>query len=164
MNLSPTDKIHMLSFFCVEMRLPQLAEHREQRPKQPCTCSSHNDSSQQNPQHNCKNAGLEIHIQKAGSQSSGPGACTRKRDSDEQKQRQKQSPSGLCLKCLAALFPLLQTEGEETSDHRLILAPFQYLARKEINKGYRKHISDDCNDVSLSQRNAERHRIKEWPL
>lgn len=46
---------------------------------------------------------------------------------------------------------LLQAEGEELADDRLVRAPFQHLTGKEENKGDRQHIADDGDDVNAPQ-------------
>ena len=62
---------------------------------------------------------------------------------------------------LAAVLTLLQTEGEELPDDRLIGAPLQYLPGKEENYGHRKHICKHAKRQRLvpyyAAGNAEGH-------
>ena len=41
-----------------------------------------------------------------------------------------------------------QAEGEKLTDDRLVAAPLQYLAGKEIDDGYRQHVADDTDPES----------------
>ena len=79
----------------------------------------------------------------------------RKRDADKKHQRNKKSFACCSLQLFAALFSLFKTESKEFSDDWFVLSPYENFAGEEINKRYRNHIADDCDDVSLGKRNAK---------
>ena len=63
------------------------------------------------------------------------------------------------LKLLAAPLTLFQTEGEEPSDDRLILAPKKDLPGEEIDKRHRQHIPHDGNEIRQPQRHPVGHAV-----
>ncbi len=67
--------------------------------------------------------------------------------------------TGLRLKLLAAPLTLFQTEGEEPSDDRLILAPKKDLPGEEIDKRHRQHIPHDGNEIRQPQRHPVGHAV-----
>ena len=121
------------------------------------TQRAHDAACQQHAAHAGADAGLKVHVQKAGGQRAGPRTRAGQRNADEQQQRPRQAAARRGLQLRAALVAFFEAEGEELADDRLIRTPLQHLAGKEEDERHGEHIADDGDDVHLPQRQAHGH-------
>ena len=103
-----------------------------QRSENSCAGGSHDNSCKDHSQHNCDHAGLKIHIQDTGCQSTCPGSCSRKRNPNKDHQCHKKSSTCFFLQLLYSPFSFFQTPGKEFSNYRLICSPYQQFNKKKI--------------------------------
>ena len=75
----------------------------------------HDGACQQYAKQDKQDAFLEIHIQDAGGEGACPGACAGNRNAHKQQQGPVESAPGLGFQLAAALFPLFQTPGANSS-------------------------------------------------
>lgn len=120
---------------------------------------AHDAPGQQHTAHAGQHALLKAHIQQRGRQSSRPRTGAGQGDPHEQQKSPEQAPAGLRLKLLAAPLTLFQTEGEEPSNDRLILAPKKDLPGEEIDKRHRQHIPHDGDEIRQPQRHPVGHAV-----
>lgn len=92
------------------------------------TDQSHDDAGQKHAAHAGKDCRLEFHIQKTGSQDTGPGSGSGKWNTYEQKQSDKKTAACGFLQLLTAPLAFVQTPVEELADVRLVSTPYKDLA------------------------------------
>lgn len=134
-------------------------EESLQSAKDAGTDSTHDDTGDQDASHNGKNTGLEVHIENAGSQCSGPCACSGQRYGNEEEKCREETAAGLGFKLSAAGFSLDQAPGEELSDHPLILAPYEQFAGEEVYERNGEHIAEDADDIRVKKRQLHCLRV-----
>lgn len=89
------------------------------------TDQSHDDAGQKHAAHAGKDCRLEFHIQKTGSQDTGPGSGSGKWNTYEQKQSDKKTAACGFLQLLTAPLAFVQTPVEELAEVKAGQHPIQ---------------------------------------
>lgn len=123
----------------------------------------HDGAGEDYAEHNVEDTFLEVHVQEARGEGSGPCAGPREGNPDKEQKGDVKSPSGLRFKFASALLAFLQTPAEELAGQGFILPPFQDLPGEKKDEGDREHVPDDGYKERRKERQIESDCVRDGP-